>query len=340
MKNNAARHVISLSRFGRSLAENSAEREDVIESAWHRNPWFTPQNSLAALEAAAGNLREEHLQEWLKNYPDLEEKERAPQRVGLVLAGNIPLVGLHDVLCVLVSGHHAVVKISSQDKQLTPWALGKLMEADPRYRDRITLTDRLERPDAVIATGSNNSSRYFDFYFGRYPHIIRKNRNAAAVLNGEENDTDLQELGTDIFRYFGLGCRNVSKLFVPRGYDFDRVLKALESCEAVIRHHKYAGNFNYQLTLLIMNKVPHYTNRSIVLREHPSYASPMATLYFEYYDSAAALEKRLQADSDRIQCIVSAGGRFPGSLPFGRTQHPALWDYADKVDTMDFLLKL
>lgn len=341
--------VSVLSKLGELLAADTEERTAIIASAAQHNPWFTPENVLGALTGIITNLQRDHLMKWLRPYaPRLGAPEKQ-LNIGLVLAGNIPLVGFHDILCVLVSGHRAAVKLSSQDKQLSAWLLKKIKEASPEYASRITVSDILENPDAVIATGSNNSARYFEQYFGRYPHIIRKNRNAAALITGGESKKELELLGEDIFRYFGLGCRSVSKLYVPRDYDFQPLLEALEPFRKVIYHHKYANNYEYQLSIRLMNKEPHFTNGFIILLENTAYASPIATLHYEYYGSEGELTQRLQEDAPLLQCIASSDGgtgvfpeavRLPGSVRFGQTQCPALWDYADQVDTLDFLMNL
>ena len=336
MQNDFKIHINALSKTGVLLEADTAEREAVIETAGHHNAWFTRENVLNALQGISRNLRTEELEKWLAPY-NLEKSPSAPLNIGLVLAGNIPLVGFHDIICVLVSGHRALIKMSGQDTTLSAWLLDKLKEAAPLYADRLLITERLESPDAVIATGSNNSARYFEQYFGRYPHIIRKNRNSAAILTGEETEAELQELGKDIFLYFGLGCRNVSKLFAPAGYDFQPLLNAFEPYREVIRHHKYSNNYEYQLTIRLMNRDPHFTNGFILLVENSAYTSPIASLNYEFYRGNQELEQRLQADADLLQCVASAGGRFPGTISFGQTQFPALWDYADNVDTLKFL---
>lgn len=339
MKNVVSGHIAALSELGMLLAEDSAERALVIEKAGQYNPWFTRENVLAALHGITSNLQKSTLEEWLEPYGALLPPD-TPKNIGLVLAGNIPLVGFHDIVCVLVSGHRALIKMSVQDRELSAWLLKKVAEASPGYAERLLTTERLENPDAIIATGSNNSARYFEHYFGKYPHIIRKNRNAAAVLTGTETEAELRELGKDIFLYFGLGCRNVSKLFVPAGYDFQPLLNALEPYAEIIRHHKYANNYGYQLTIRLMNRAPHITNGFLLLTEDDSYSSPMATLHYEFYREESALQERLQADAALLQCIASAQGQFPGTVPFGQTQSPALWDYADNVDTLKFLTTL
>ncbi|MFS8616525.1 MAG: acyl-CoA reductase [Solitalea sp.] len=338
MKNHFKKDIAVLSELGSFLGKDTSEREAVMESATHHNPWFTRENVLLALEAIASNLQKECLEKWLTPYEPLLRPGMTPLNVGLVLAGNIPLVGFHDILCVLVSGHRAVVKLSSQDNELSSWVIRKLQETG-LYRNSLQITERLEAPDAVIATGSNNSARYFERYFGKYPHIIRKNRNSVAILTGKENTRELQELGKDIFSYFGLGCRNVSKLYVPRGYDFQPLLDALEPYREIIQHHKYANNYEYQLTIRLMNNEPHFTNGFLLLVENPSFTSPMATLHYEFYQGDGELQAHLEAQAEQLQCLVSSKGLFPGSMPFGQTQYPALWDYADKVDTLRFLLE-
>ncbi|QEC52963.1 acyl-CoA reductase LuxC [Anseongella ginsenosidimutans] len=340
MKNDFEKDITALRKLGMLIQADTPERAAVIETAGHYNPWFTRENILSALNGISSNLDEEHLREWLRPYASVLPPPEAPLNVGLVLAGNIPLVGFHDILCVLVSGHRAMIKMSGQDQHLTTWLLEKIGETAPFYAERISVAEQLEKPDAVIATGSNNSARYFEQYFGKYPHIIRKNRNTAAILTGEETQKELEELGKDIFLYFGLGCRNVSKLFVPPGYDFQQLLDALEPYREVIEHHKYANNYGYQHTIRLMNRELHFTNGFILLTENPSYASPIATLHYEFYQGKEELEQRLRADAGLLQCTASAGGRFPSTLPFGQTQYPALRDYADNVDTLEFLCRI
>lgn len=339
MENVVSGHIAALSDLGMLLAEDSPERALVIEKAGRYNPWFTRENVLTALHGITSNLQKGPLEKWLEPYGALRQPD-APLDIGLVLAGNIPLVGFHDILCVLVSGHRALIKLSGQDRELSAWLLKKMAEASPGYADRLLTAERLEHPDAIIATGSNNSARYFEHYFSRYPHIIRKNRNAAAVLTGTETEAELRELGKDIFLYFGLGCRNVSKLFVPAGYDFQPLLNALEPYAEIIRHHKYANNYGYQLTIRLMNRAPHMTNGFLLLTEDDAYSSPIATLHYEFYREEGALQERLEADADLLQCTASANGQFPGTIPLGQTQFPALWDYADNVDTLKFLMTL
>jgi hypothetical protein len=260
----------------------------------------------------------------------------------LILAGNIPLVGFHDVLSVLASGHHALIKSSTQDARLIKKVLERLIAIEPAFEGSFTFVERLENFDAVIATGSNNTSRYFEYYFGKVPHIIRKNRNSVAVLTGDETTEQLYLLGHDIFDYFGLGCRNVSKLFVPKGYDLIKFFEAIEPYNSIINHHKYNNNYDYNKSIYLVNRDTHLDNSFLLLKEDKSFTSPLAVLFFEYYEDIESLEELLKQENAHIQCIVSELPLNTGNqvVTFGQSQHPQLWDYADGVDTMDFLTKL
>lgn len=332
--------VRTFASLGKVLATPSDELNSLINSAEHYNTWFTPEYTKEAIMAIAKSLSEENLSKWLTTYADKLAQPRPVKIVGLILAGNIPLVGFHDILCVLISGHKALIKLSSQDNKLIPYILKQLVNINPAYADKFEFVEKLSGFDAVIATGSNNSSRYFDHYFGKFPHIIRKNRNSVAVFSGNETPEDFNELGKDIFWYFGLGCRNVSKLYVPKDYSFVKFFEGIESYKPIINHHKYANNFDYNLTLLMMNRVPYYENHFLSLSENAGYASPISTLHFEFYEDENSLKQRLKEDSEQIQCVVSKDGMFENSLPFGKAQQPELWDYADGVDTMEFLLEI
>lgn len=265
-----------------------------------------------------------------------------PKSVGLVLAGNIPLVGFHDILCVFVSGHRSVIKLSDKDPFLLPLLLDFLKETDARIADYFTTTTgRLTDFDAVIATGSNNSARYFEAYFGKYPHIIRKNRNAVGILRGSETAEELRLLGDDIFQYFGLGCRNVSKLYLPKNYNFTLLLETLHERNEIVMHDKYKNNFDYNFTLLILNKIKYESNGCILMREADEIASPISMVYYEFYDNLKNLTQQLQAKKDEIQLVVAASPveNLP-TFNFGDAQKPSLSDYADGVDTLQFLINL
>jgi hypothetical protein len=340
MMMNLKERLNALIKLGAGLKQEDEYREAVIHRTTFANPWFTKENQRLALTAIADKmLAEDKLEKWLARY---EIREPAAVRtVGLVLAGNIPLVGFHDVLCVFVAGHRSVIKLSDKDPYLLPFLLKKLSEIDERTSAYFQLEEQLKGFDAVIATGSNNSARYFEAYFGKYPHIIRRNRNAIAVLSGNESHEDLMELGKDIFRYFGLGCRNVSKLYVPRDFDFDPLLTALHEYRDIITHTKYKNNFDYNYALFMLNKVNYRANGCIILTENPKLQSHIAGLHYEYYESEADLVKEIGQKQAEIQCVVSKE-KISGvdRFDFGQAQEPELWDYADGVDTMRFLLEL
>lgn len=310
---------------------------ELIHLSQSHNGWFTPEQVYFAVHSWAVALQEENLDKWLSTYDLLEVK---PKTVGLILAGNIPLVGFHDFLSVLISGHNVLVKTSSNDQHLIQFLSNYLITIEPKLSECIKFTDgKLENFDAVIATGSNNTARYFEYYFKEKPSIIRKNRNSVAVLNGNETVEDLVNLGEDIFRYFGLGCRNVSKLFVPKYYNFDAFFKAIYEYKDVIYYEKYSNNYDYNKAVFLMSNFKLLDNEFLTLKEDSSYSSPISSIFHEYYDDIADLQKRLESESDQIQCIVS-NNLIPNSVSFGKTQKPELWDYADNVDTLKFLLNL
>lgn len=309
---------------------------NIVQSAFRANPWFTPENSVRALQSYADWLSESSLEDWLSAYPALDRSRNSLKNIGLVLAGNIPAVGFHDVLCVLASGNRASIKLSQDDAVLLPFLLEVLMDVDQDFKSLIQIAYKFQEIDAVIATGSNNSARYFDYYFGKYPHIIRKNRNAAAIIGGNESHEKLNALGKDIFSYFGLGCRNVSHLFVPEGYDFSSFFEAMEPYgEALMQHNKYMNNYDYHRALFLLNSETFLTNNFLLLREHAQLSTPVSVLHYSVYSSAEELQRELSLNEEGLQCVV--GG---GQLPFGTAQHPGLSDYADGIDTIQFLLKL
>ena len=311
--------------------------KDLLSLSQSHNGWFTPEQVYFAVESWAEALREDNLNKWLSAY-DLSEVK--PKTVGLILAGNIPLVGFHDFLSVLITGHKVLVKASSNDQHLIAFLANYLISIEPKLSYYISFTDgKLENFDAIIATGSNNTARYFEFYFKDKPSIIRKNRNSVAVVNGNESHEDLVNLGEDIFRYFGLGCRNVSKLFVPKDYNFDAFFKAIYEYKDVIFYEKYSNNYDYNKAVFLMSNFKLLDNEFLTLKEDTSYASPISSVFYEYYEDIADLQKRFESESDQIQCVVS-NNLIPNSIPFGQTQQPKLWDYADNVDTLQFLISL
>ena len=308
-----------------------------IKLAKEHNGWFTEHNIFFALEGWSNLLTENHLTQWLSGY-NLNEVET--KKVAIIMAGNIPIVGFHDFLSVLITGHEVLVKQSSNDKHLLPFLAKYLEYVKPELKGKITFTeDKLQDFDAVIATGSNNTARYFEYYFKNKPSIIRQNRNSVAVLTGNETEEQLSGLSEDIFRYYGLGCRNVSKLFVPKDYNFDAFFKAMYKWHPIIEEAKYANNYDYNKAVYLMSEFDMLENGFLMIKEDQSYASPIATVFYEYYDSLDQIQQKLTIDKDLIQCVVSKG-LTKSDIKFGMTQKPQLWDYADNVNTIEFLLKI
>lgn len=308
-----------------------------IKQAVHHNGWFTKDNVYYALETWATVLSEENINKWTEAYNFTNTSQKT---VAIITAGNIPLVGFHDFISVLISGHKLVIKQSSNDQKLMPLMADFLICIAPQFKDLITFQEgKIQKFDAIIATGSNNTARYFEHYFGKYPNIIRKNRNAIAVLTGDETEIEMEALGEDVFRYFGLGCRSVSKIFIPKDYDFDKLFKAVYKHKDILEYEKYKNNYTYNKTVYLMSKMPLIENGFLVLKEDTSYASPIATLFYEYYDSLEEIKNRIAQEQDQIQCVVSSN-LTKESIAFGETQKPQLWDYADGIDTVDFLLSL
>jgi len=311
----------------------------LIHLSQSHNGWYTPEQVYFAIKSWADALTEENIDKWLSEYSaDFGQNNKTEKNVALILAGNIPLVGFHDFLSVLITGNKALIKTSSNDQHLLPFLAKYLIFVDESLKNKITFVDgKLENFDTVIATGSNNTARYFEYYFKDKPSIIRKNRNSVAVLNGKETHEELEALGEDIFRYFGLGCRNVSKLFVPKGYSFDAFFQAIFKYQDVIHYEKYANNYDYNKAVFLMSNFKLLDNGFLTLKEDPSYASPISSVFYEFYENIEDLQTRLEADAEQIQCIVS-NDLIQNSIPFGQTQNPQLWDYADNVDTITFLL--
>ncbi len=321
--------------------ENGSKLSQIISKSSAHNPWFTENNIMHALSGIGESLKEDKMKTWLGPYAKDLKSPKQEKTIGVVMAGNIPLVGFHDFLCVLMSGNRFLGKLSSDDTILLPALANKLIEIEPEFNHYIEFENHLLHGfDAIIATGSNNTSRYFDYYFGKYPGIIRKNRNGAAVLTGKESTKDLEKLGEDVFLYFGMGCRNVSKLFVPKGYTFDRMFEAFEKYKYVGDNYKYNNNYEYYKSIYLINTEQHFDNGFLLLKEESRYASPPAVLYFEYYKDINDLIQRIKDDENLIQCVLSQAESFPEAVPFGKAQKPELWDYSDGVDTMKFLVEL
>lgn len=319
-----------------SSSNFSQKLTNVIRNAEIQNAWFTQEQIHNALKDWSKALTRENLDKWLLPY---SLDNFATQRVAVVMAGNIPLVGFHDFLSVLITGHHFIGKLSSNDNLLIPFFAETLIEIEPEFKSKIEFTkDRLPYFEAVIATGSNNTARYFEYYFKEKPHIIRKNRNSAALLDGTESKTDLKALGEDVFKYFGLGCRNVSKLFVPEAYDFDDFFKSMFKYKDFINHHKYANNYDYNKAVYLMSSVKLLDNGFLLLKEDQQFSSPIGVLFYETYTDETHLKRRLKEEKENIQCIV--GNHNLAEVDFGQAQHPELSDFADGVDTIEFLTQL
>lgn len=353
-----SQRINSLSKLGRFLAQYQESKPDedlqklnqfflkeyhtVIQDASLFNGWFTLDNLHFALEQWSQALSKENLEAWTIDYPaDYFEHQRGMKTVAIIMAGNIPLVGLHDLICVLISGHRALVKPSSDDAKLIPFIMQMLVAIEKDWAAQLLLADgQLKDFDAVIATGSNNSARYFDHYFGKYPHIIRKNRNSVAVLSGDESKEELELLGEDVFRYFGLGCRNVSKVYLPADFDVQRLFEAFFKFKGIEENAKYGNNYDYNRAIYLMEHHDFLENGFCIIKESEQTSAPVSVLHYERYQSLETLEQELESKKEELQCVVSKHLNLEGSVNFGESQQPKLWDYADNVDTLKFLRSL
>jgi len=352
---NAVKRKEAFIKLGRILSEYSSNNQSVsvidkpfktildeaIRMGSEHNPWFTISNILKALSAIGNSLSENELSQWLLLYDSKLSEPRTLLSVGVVMASNIPMVGFHDMLCVLMSGHKLIAKLSSDDRFLLPALIQILEKLEPGFRDQVAFTtDQLHGFDAVIATGSNNSARYFEYYFRNHPHIIRKNRNGIAILSGSETSEQLTALGDDVFSYFGLGCRNVSKLLLPRNYKIPLILDEWESYAYLYNHSRYMNNYSYRKNVYLINSIKHYDNGFVLLHPSDSFSAPIGVVNYSFYEPDFEWQSFLAENRDLIQCIV---GREVDSLlhvDYGKSQQPRLWDYADGVDTIAFLLSL
>lgn len=339
--------INAIVKLGTVLSHLNSENRDpeirtLFELAKANNGWFTEDNVIFACNNWSTALSEKNIKQWLSNYAldKFDVVKSDAKLVAIVMAGNVPLVGFHDFLSVLLSGHKVLAKLSSNDKLLLPYLAKQLIKIEPEFQDYIHFTEeKLENFDAVIATGSNNTARYFEHYFGKYPHIIRHNRNSVAVLTGNESSEQLEALAHDIFRYFGLGCRNVSKIYIPRDYNFDAFFNAMFTWKHVIHDNKYINNYDYNKAVYLMSLMDVLDNEFLLLKQDTGFSSPISVVYHEAYESKGALLEQLKAQESHIQCVVSEMG-LPNEIPFGKAQMPDLWDYADGVDTFQFLFNL
>jgi hypothetical protein len=309
---------------------NNFRSSEILAS--QKNGWFTIKEIRRALRSWSATLTAEKVENWLSHYTSHHHQAR----IGIICAGNIPMVGLHDVICVIMSGRNAVIRLSSDDDVLIPAVLSLWKSIDPEIDAQHEWVEgKLPPTDAVIATGSNNTLRYFEYYFSNKPHLFRNNRTSIAILDGSETEEELHLLGYDIFSYFGLGCRSISKVFLPEGYDLQRIFAALFPFREIVQHHKYGNNYDYHRALWMMNSEPILENGFIILRESEALHSPVASLFYEYYKNAADLNRKLQEIKPQLQCVVGKG-----YIPFGSSQLPELHDYADDIDTLQFCLKV
>lgn len=330
---NLQKRIEILLRLRDYLLTNNEEWQQIKTKASLHNGWFTVDFiDLAVSGICSEFLQKEKLEKWAAHY-HLDDNVGG-KNTGIVMAGNIPLVGFHDFLCVFISGHRQTIKLSSKDDILLKHLVEVMISWEPALKNDILFADMLKGCDAYIATGSNNSARYFDLYFSKYPNIIRRNRTSVGVLTGHETTDELNALADDVHQYFGLGCRNITQLFVPAGYDFIPLLGAFDKYKYFADHHKYKNNYDYQLSIALLNNIYYMTNGSILLIEHDAIFSAISQLHYQYYDDEKQVMARLK-DNEDVQCICGNKG-----IAFGQAQRPSLVDYADGVDTMQFLLTL
>ncbi len=322
-----------LFQLSQYISAHPVSWQEAIQKAEQQNPWFTPQFvNLAAATINEYFLQKGTLEQWINHY-HLNDSIQ-PKTVGIVMAGNIPLVGFHDFLAAFICGHQQRIKLSTKDAVLLRHLAEQMIEWNPSVAKMISFEAMLKDCDAYITTGSDNSARYFEYYFGRYPSIIRKNRTSVAVLTGNETPEELTMLADDIMQYFGLGCRNITQIHVPQGYDFIPLLTALKKYSWFFDHHKYRNNYDYQLAIYLMNNVYYMTNDCIVLTENANAFSPIGSLHYCFYNDADEVYSYLK-NNNQVQAVIGSQG-----IAFGMAQRPSLMDYADRVDVMQFLLEL
>ena len=334
---NRIKALENLGNYFSDISDKDSQYEplfDAIKRANLQNGWFQREACMEAIQSWGAALQPKNISQWINQYQINENN--SPKTIAVIMAGNIPLVGLHDLISIWISGNRALVKCATKDSVLIPF----IVEINPLFQSFTSFTDgKLEGFDAVIATGSNNAARYFDYYFSKYPHIIRKNRNGVAVLDGSETQEDMKNLGRDILQYYGLGCRNVSKLYLSKGFDLDLIFKGLYPYANIIEMNKYANNYDYYKAVYLISQFDFKENGFFILRENQAISSPIGTGNYEFYEGLDLLKKHLLDQQENIQCIVS-NADIEGAIPFGQAQNPNLWDYADGVDTLEFLNRL
>lgn len=329
---NLQARINSFISLGKILAEGSAPSlMEAKENATIQNPWFIPTFIDQSIKQITQQfLQQNALEAWTALYPSIAASPTG-KKVGIIMAGNIPMVGFHDLLSTLIAGHHAIVKLSSKDTILMTWIINTLIQIDPQWQDQISIQEQLKGCDAYIATGSNNTGQYFETYFGKFPNIIRKNKTSIAILDGTETEEELDALANDMLLYYGMGCRNVTQIWVPENYDFIPLLTALKKYDFLIDNHRFKNNYDYQLALLMMNSQQYMSSGSVLLSENPSPFAAISQIHYQTYPFQTTPSLQL----DEIQCVVGHG-----HLPFGSLQCPSLDQYADGVDTLQFLANL
>ncbi|MFP4555231.1 MAG: acyl-CoA reductase [Bacteroidales bacterium] len=342
-----AEKISAFNKLGDAILKLSDANEpnkflETINSAHFQNPWFTPEFCKQSINAITNEWLNTHsLNSWVSSYPKSYFNPTEPKQVGVVMAGNVPFVGLHDLLTVVITGHKFYGKVSSKDAGLTQAFVDLLVATEPRFNEAIKITDnKLENFDAIIATGSDNTARYFEYYFGKYPNIIRKNRHSVAILTGKESLDDLKGLASDMLSYFGLGCRSVSKLLVPKNYNFEPLMQAMEPYKHLINHNKYANNHEYHRAIYLINQVEHLDNGFVLIKPDESLGSPVGVIYYQHYKDIDSVMSYINEHENSLQCIVSNEPKIKSKVSFGETQKPSLNDYADGIDTIKFLANL
>ncbi|MFV0607228.1 MAG: acyl-CoA reductase [Niabella sp.] len=324
-----------LCKLGEYMQSQHPAWEEAKQQAFVSNGWFLPEFiNLAVENIATAFLQNPNLQNWVSQYTKIQEEITTPKLVGIVMAGNIPLVGFHDFLCVFIGGHNCLIKTSSKDEVLIKHLIEKLKEWNPDLKNSIGIANIIKGCDAYIATGSNNTAGYFDYYFGKYPHIIRRNRTSVAVLSGNESDEELNALADDIHLYFGMGCRNITKLYLPKNFNFEKLIQVFKKYEYLADIHKYKNNYDYNLAIHVLNNTPYMSTGALLLIEDKSLFSPVSQLHYELYEDIQVVTNLLK-DNNSVQCIV--GSNY---IPFGQAQYPSLSQYADGIDTLSFLQEL
>jgi len=332
---NLKHRIQAFATLGDKLKALTPEQiQELAFRAGSSNPWFDERNVISALNGIIRQLDKQYLQEWLFVY-DLDKI--SPKKIGVVMAGNLPMAGFPDFLSVLVSGHYLYAKLSNEDTFLMKMLAERLIEIEPRFASFIFFVPLLKNVEALIATSNNETARNLEMYFSKKPHLIRKAQNSLGILTGKETPAELKRLGNDIFGYYGLSTRSVSKVLVPAGYIFNTFFETIETFSYMLDHHRYQNNYDYNKSLLLVNQVSHLDNGFLLVTPSEEYISPISVLFYREYKNPQELKNIVMASQNKTQCLVSADGWYEHSIAFGQTQNPALWDYAEGIDTMAFL---